>query len=193
MLQSGPNSLGKAPTDLLNELAGFPARALDGMQRMFTQQPPPSWLAAEVQNRLLLLVNHVLSQEPEAMRRMARHAKKRVQLDAAGFCIAWAITPVGLFTQADPFNATEPDLRIAVRETQWSELLKTVASGTQPEVKIFGDVLLAAEIGWVRDNVRWDIEADLARFIGDVPAVNLTRFTRSIISTLKQFAKRTAS
>jgi ubiquinone biosynthesis accessory factor UbiJ len=71
--------------------------------------------------------------------------------------------------------------------------LKTVASGAQPEVKIFGDVLLAAEIGWIRDHVRWDIEADVARVIGDVPAVSLTRIVKGVIATVQQFSKRASA
>jgi hypothetical protein len=36
------------------------------------------WLTDELQNRLLLLINHVFLQEPEAMRWLARHKTKRL-------------------------------------------------------------------------------------------------------------------
>jgi len=52
---------------------------------------------------------------------------------------------------------------------------------------------LAAEIGWVRDHVRWDIEADVARVIGDVPAVSLTRIVKGVIATVQQFSKRASA
>lgn len=191
MLRAGSNPMGGDANDLLTQLATLPARALDCAQRLFHQQPPPSWLVDELQNRLLLLVNHVLFQEPEAMRRLARHEGKRLQVDVGGLGVCWGISGVGLFMRADPASTTEPDLRVAVLETQWAALLKMVASGEQPEVKIFGDVLLAAEIGWIRDHVRWDVEADIARFIGDVPAVNLTRVVKGAITAIKQFSKRT--
>ncbi len=129
-------------------------------------------------------------QEPEAMRRLARHKTKRLQVDGGGVGLCWEISGVGLFMRADTTRLVEPDLRVAVIETQWAALLKTVASGAQPEVKIFGDVLLAAEIGWIRDHVRWDIEADVARVIGDVPAVSLTRIVKGVIATVQQFSKR---
>ncbi len=190
MLRASSNPGGSDANDLFGQLAALPARALDGAHRLFTQQPPPAWLTDELQNRLLLLVNHVLSQEPEAMRRLARHKTKRLQVDGGGVGLCWEISGVGLFMRADTTRLVEPDLRVAVIETQWAALLKTVASGAQPEVKIFGDVLLAAEIGWIRDHVRWDIEADVARVIGDVPAVSLTRIVKGVIATVQQFSKR---
>ena len=190
MLRASSNPGGSDANDLFGQLAALPARALDAAQRLFTQQPPPAWLTDELQNRLLLLVNHVLSQEPEAMRRLARHKTKRLQVDGGGVGLCWEISGVGLFMRADTTRLVEPDLRVAVIETQWAALLKTVASGAQPEVKIFGDVLLAAEIGWIRDHVRWDIEADVARVIGDVPAVSLTRIVKGVIATVQQFSKR---
>ena len=190
MLRASSNPGGSDANDLFGQLAALPAMALDGAQRLFTQQSPPAWLTDELQNRLLLLVNHVLSQEPEAMRRLARHKTKRLQVDGGGVGLCWEISGVGLFMRADTTRLVEPDLRVAVIETQWAALLKTVASVAQPEVKIFGDVLLAAEIGWIRDHVRWDIEADVARVIGDVPAVSLTRIVKGVIATVQQFSKR---
>ena len=192
-MRASSNPGGSDANDLFGQLAALPARVLDGAQRLFTQQPPPVWLTDELQNRLLLLVNHVLSQEPEAMRRLARHKTKRLQVDGGGVGLCWEISGIGLFMRADTTRVVEPDLRVAVIETQWAALLKTVASGAQPEVKIFGDVLLAAEIGWVRDHVRWDIEADVARVIGDVPAVNLTRIVKGLIATVQQFSKRASA
>ena len=192
-MRASSNPGGSDANDLFGQLAALPARVLDGAQRLFTQQPPPVWLTGELQNRLLLLVNHVLSQEPEAMRRLARHKTKRLQVDGGGVGVCWEISGVGLFMRADTTRVVEPDLRVAVIETQWAALLKTVASGAQPEVKIFGDVLLAAEIGWIRDHVRWDIEADVARVIGDVAAVNLTRIVKGAIATVQQFSKRASA
>jgi ubiquinone biosynthesis protein UbiJ len=36
-------------------------------------------------------------------------------------------------------------------------------------------VQLAAEVNWLADHVRWDLEEDLARVIGDVPAHTLAQ------------------
>jgi len=46
---------------------------------------------------------------------------------------------------------------------------------------------LAAEINWLVDHVRWDIEEDLSRIVGDVPAHALGQAARSLRDTLHQF------
>ena len=52
-------------------------------------------------------------------------------------------------------------------------LAQAVLRGDKPAVRIEGDVQLAAEVNWLADHVRWDMEEDLARIVGDVPAHTL--------------------
>ena len=54
-------------------------------------------------------------------------------------------------------------------------------------VRIVGDVQLAAEINWLVDHVRWDVEDDLARVIGDVPAHTIATGARRVVDALRQF------
>ena len=54
---------------------------------------------------------------------------------------------------------------LSVTQTALPALLGTVARGEKPAVTIDGDVQLAAELAWLSDNLRWDVEEDLARLI----------------------------
>jgi len=182
------------PNRGLEQLFALPAHLLDGVQRLVMQQPPPAGVMAELENRVCLLVNHILSQEAEAMRRMARHAGKRIAIVVGGVSVTWRVTLVGLFesTTASP-SSSEPDLRIDVTQAQWSALIKTLVSGEQPEVQIFGDVMLAAELGWLREHVRWDMEADIARLVGDVPAVWLSSAGKQLVAAVQRFGGKAAA
>jgi ubiquinone biosynthesis protein UbiJ len=55
-------------------------------------------------------------------------------------------------------------------------------------VRIAGDVQLAAEVQWLIDHVRWDLEEDLSRLIGDAPAHALGRALRSLADAVRRFA-----
>ena len=55
-------------------------------------------------------------------------------------------------------------------------------------MQVQGDVQLAADINWLIDHVRWDIEADLARILGDVAAHMLVDGMQSMVRALRQFA-----
>jgi ubiquinone biosynthesis protein UbiJ len=57
-------------------------------------------------------------------------------------------------------------------------------------VRIEGDVQLAAEVNWLVDHVRWDIEEDLARILGDAPAHALGQAARRVVDALRQLLAR---
>ncbi|NCP41435.1 MAG: hypothetical protein GW848_13215, partial [Rhodoferax sp.] len=49
---------------------------------------------------------------------------------------------------------------------------------------------LAAEVNWLTEHVRWDIEEDLARLIGDVPAHTLSQLASTVVAGMRQFAAK---
>ena len=54
----------------------MPSAWMAGMQKMLGSVQPPAWLVREIQNRIVLSLNHVLQQEPEAMGRCRRQVRK---------------------------------------------------------------------------------------------------------------------
>ena len=148
---------------------------------------PPAWVVDEVQHRIVLMLNHVLMQEKAATDRLMRQ-KGRVVLGQWGvFSMRFLITPAGLLDLAAP-EAT-PDLSLVVTETSAVSIAQTAMRGDKPPVRIEGDVQLAAEINWLVDHVRWDIEDDLARVIGDAPAHAAGVAARRVVQALRQFTK----
>ena len=58
---------------------------------------------------------------------------------------------------------------------------------------IQGDVQLAAEVAWLADNVRWDVEEDLARLLGDAPAHVLAQTVRRAVEVLSGWSAQARS
>ncbi|MEO6625830.1 MAG: hypothetical protein ABIN37_13525, partial [Burkholderiaceae bacterium] len=56
-----------------------------------------------------------------------------------------------------------------------------------------GDVQLAAEVNWLVDHVRWDIEEDLARIVGDAPAHIVGMLARQFVQALRTFVAPAAA
>jgi len=169
----------------------LPWSVVDGVQQLVERLKPPVWLESEIHNRLILLVNHVLQAEPEAMQRLSRHAKKSIQLQLKPIALQVRITPVGLL-ELEACDG-KPDLSLELKSDRWSEAAKSVSAGAQPDVHLYGDVLLAAEIGWLRENLRWDIEEDIARLFGDGPATLFVGGMRRLLDALRGFASPTRS
>jgi len=147
--------------------------------------PPPDWLRDELQNRLLLLLNHILMQEPQAMARLKRQQGKTMQVVWGKVEWQWQATPAGLLAVATV--GPEPDLQLTVQENSALRALQAIVAGGKPAVDINGDVQLAAEVNWLVSNVRWDIEEDLSRLIGDAAAHTLVAQTKALIGALQGF------
>jgi len=155
------------------------------VQKMLTSLQPPAWLVQEGQNRIILSLNHVLQQEPQAMERLAKQAGKSALIEFAPWSLHVQATPAGLLDLVP--DAREPQLRIKINDTM-PQLMGKIASGDKPAIHIEGDVALAADINWLIDHVRWDFEEDLAKLMGDSAAHTLAQGLRAAAGALRQFA-----
>ena len=156
------------------------------------QLKPPSWAVSEAQTRVVLLLNHVLMQEPQAMERLARQKGRVILAQWRSFTFMVIITPAGLFDVA--LADAVADLTLQLTEDSPFAVAQTLMQGEKPPVQIAGDVQLAAEVNWLADHLRWDLEEDLARLIGDAPAHGLVQASNTILGALRQFiGQRTAA
>jgi len=149
---------------------------------------PPVWAVEETQRRIVLLLNHVLMQEPQATSRLARQKGRAVLVQWQSLSFKVSMTPAGLLDLA-PANAAA-DLVLTLTDPSPLALVQGLAQGGKPAVRIEGDVQLAAEVNWLTDHVRWDLEADLARIVGDVPAHLLVSNGRKILLALQHFVAK---
>ncbi len=153
--------------------------------RILESAQPPQWLVSEVQHRVVLFLNHVLMQESVAMERLVRQSGRVVQVQWRSIVLALKITPAGLLDLAEAGET--PDLRVQVVDESPFALARDVLQGDKPSIRIDGDVQFAAEIQWLVDHVRWDVEEDLARIVGDTPAHWLASAGQRIAAALRQF------
>ena len=160
----------------------FPFSFLESIANRFQ---PPAWVVGETQQRLILFLNHILMQEKEAQDRLARKKGSVLHIRWGLFALDLLVTPAGLLDKASP--AAKPDLLIAVAVDSPMILLQSAIAGKPPPVKIEGDVQLAAELGWLAENLRWDFEEDLSRVAGDIPAHAMADAARRVGQAVKTF------
>ena len=148
---------------------------------------PPAWAVEEGHRKIVLLLNHVLQQEPQATERLARQKDRVVLAQWREFSFKVVITPVGLLDLASEGAAA--DLTLVVTDSSPLAIAQAVMQGEKPAVRVDGDVQLAAEINWLADHVRWDIEEDLSRILGDAPAHLISQVSRQLVTAVKQFVQ----
>ncbi len=146
---------------------------------------PPAALVEEAQDRVLLLLNHVLMQEPAATTRLKRQQNRTLQISWRQLQLACRITPAGLLERTVLQNS--PDLSLHISQASPFEIVQTLAQGDKPTMQVQGDVMLAADINWLVDHVRWDIEEDLSRVLGDALAHQSVAMAKRVFAALKGF------
>jgi ubiquinone biosynthesis protein UbiJ len=148
----------------------------------------PDWLVHELQDKLVLLINHVLGQEPAALERLKRQQGQCVQVSWREYRLQWLITPAGMLERAD--THAKADLHLHINQDSPLGLVQALVKGEKPPMRIDGDVMLAADINWLVDHVRWDIEEDLSRVFGDAAAHQIALVGQRAISALREFAAK---
>ena len=125
------------------------------------------------------------------MERLARQKGNRIVVQWQIFFLGLVITPAGLLNLAAGSEA--PDLTLAVTSDSAAAIAQTLLRGDKPPVRIVGDVQLAAEVNWLVDHVRWDIEEDLARIGGDAPAHWAGMLAQQFVQALRSFVAPVAA
>lgn len=169
--------------------SGGNANPLGFLQSLLGNLRPPEWMVDELQNRVVLFLNHVLMQEPQAQERLKRQKGKPVKVQWGEVHLTLAATAAGLL-ERPAAGAAAPELTVTLTQTSPLTLAQTVMAGDKPGVDIQGDVQLAAEVAWLVDNVRWDVEEDLSRIVGDAAAHTLVRVAGAASQAVKSFVGR---
>jgi len=122
-------------------------------------------------------LNHLLRGASWAREALKPHAGRTARFEMAPFALSLTVREDGGVLQAPP--GANPDatvrltpglaLRLSARdETAWRE------------VEVAGDAEFAAAVNRIARNLRWDIEEDLSRVFGDIPAHRMAEGGRGL-------------
>jgi len=150
-----------------------------------------------VVERLVLVVNHVLAAEPVAMVRLVPHQGRLVALELQQWpallpappLLKFRITPAGLLEWCGLDDVAPPDLSVQLNAANPAALFARALVGDPPPLQVAGHAVLASDIQWLVDNLRWDVEADLERVFGPVVARQVARLGSSLAAGLRGLAR----
>jgi ubiquinone biosynthesis accessory factor UbiJ len=150
-----------------------------------------------VMERLVLLLNHVISAEPQAMERLRAHAARTLRFEFEGWPsllpspspIVFIVTPPGLVEWIEKPGEAPPDLRVAIEASNPALALAKFIVGERPTLRVEGDAAFATDLNWLIENLRWDVQDDLARLVGEAPAREIARFGGALAKAIREAAK----
>lgn len=139
---------------------------------------------------ITFVLNHVLRQQAWAARRLAPHAGSTIEINAP------AVAPLRLWVAEDGTLApaagdNEVRLRITFAPDALPRLLRR-DDRLMESVTIEGAAGMASDVQHVFGNLEWDVEHDLARVLGDIPARRLAEFARAAAAWQREAGGRFA-
>ena len=136
-------------------------------------------------------LNRLLRSESWARERLLPFAAEILEMRAPPLpTLRFAITGEGCLAPATASN--EPSLVVTVRP----DALAAAAKGEDHllrSIDVAGNAKLAGEIMFLARHLRWDVEEDLAKFVGDIAARRLTGLARDAAAWHADAAKRIAA
>jgi ubiquinone biosynthesis protein UbiJ len=174
-----------------------PARARAGAYNLRMLDAMKALAERSVMERLVLLVNHVIGAESAALERLRPHSGRAMQIELTGWPallpalgpFAFRVTPAGLLEWLDGAPLPVPDLRVTVDARNPALAFTRLVAGDRPAITVSGDAAFASDLDWLIDNLRWDVQDDLARIVGDAPARQLGKIGGWLAGALREGAK----
>jgi ubiquinone biosynthesis protein UbiJ len=153
----------------------------------------PALLAPHVLERLTLVLNHVIGSEVAATERLRPHAGRTLVFHLENWPVvlpaapplAWLITPAGLLEWGGLEPPGDAALQMHLDAANPALLVARAMVGERPTVRIDGDAQFAADVGWLLQNLRWDVAADLERLFGRAAAQQLHQMGRTLAAALR--------
>jgi ubiquinone biosynthesis accessory factor UbiJ len=160
--------------------------------------PVPLFVAVAALERATLLANHVLGSEEVATDKLRPHAGRCIQLELRDLPallpsppgLVFKVTPAGLLEWCGPQPTEAVDLHVRVDASNPAGLFARLLVGDRPQVEVQGDAGLATDLNWLIDNLRWDVEDDLARVVGDAPAHQIATLSRAFAGGLRSMLQQ---
>jgi ubiquinone biosynthesis protein UbiJ len=135
------------------------------------------------------VLNHLIQGEYWAQDRLRAHSGAQVSIDAGVFKLRLSIDEHGLFQAGNP--ESDPDVAITLPSDMPVRLLFD-RDKLFSAVKLGGSADIAESLAFVLRNLAWDVEADLAGLIGDIPAHRLAKMARSLAVAILDSMHRAA-
>lgn len=133
-------------------------------------------------------LNHMLAGASWAKERLRRHTGAHVRMQAGPLlCMDLCIDGEGLFQAAT--EAVSPDVSIEL-PTDFPARMLVARDSLMASAKLSGSADIAETLAFVFRHLRWDVEADLAAVIGDIPARRLSLAGARLIQDAGEAAAR---
>ena len=135
-----------------------------------------------------IIGNHLLSQNDWMQSDLINHKNKIVIIEISGFKTIFKVKADGQVEMINDGKNYDCKIKLTV-----NDLIGQLVNNKNGKINIEGDIELANKISQVLRKIEWDLEEDLAKYIGDIPAIRTTKALKKIKNTTKENIKTLTS
>ena len=133
------------------------------------------------------LINHLLSQNDWMQTKLKPYSEMIVELEIDTLSIKFIVSSEGQLVVADPEVSSDTYIHMTIKG-----LIQLITQKKKNEITVKGNLDLANDFSKVIELIEWDMEEDLSKFIGDIPATELTKISKKVFKHTKTNIKNLA-
>ncbi len=126
---------------------------------------------------LAAVLNHLLSRQPQLREILSVHAGKSARIALGNVQLELKVATDGLLQAA---AGDEPNVTIRIKPSDLPQILSNMDRAFS-YVSLSGDAEFAKAISEVAQGLHWEVEEDLAPFVGDIAAVRIAQAARATV------------
>ncbi len=152
---------------------------------------PPLPLLPNPLDTLPAVINHLLAAEPWARAQLAPHVNKTLHVVMLPFTIKLSVAPDGSVARA--VASAPPDTTVTLPSSAITRVLGGGSDALMRDMRLDGDADFAHAASMLARHLRWDVEEDLSKIIGDAAAHRMVATARAANTELKRTHEKFAA
>ena len=127
------------------------------------------------------LINHLLIQNDWMQTKLKPYVGMVIELEIDILSLKFLVNNEGQLIVGDPESPPDAYIQMAIKG-----LIQLITQKKKNGITVKGNLDLANEFSKVIENIEWEMEEDLSRFIGDIPAAEITKISKIVLKQTKK-------
>ncbi len=136
-------------------------------------------------------INHLLAAEPWARAQLMPHVGKTLHVVVQPFTVGLSVVPDGSVIRAE--NGAPVDTTVTLPYSALPRLLMGGGDAVLRDLRLDGDVDFAQAVSTLAKNLRWDVEEDLSKVVGDAASHRVVAAARRAGDEIRRANERIAT
>ena len=124
-----------------------------------------------------IILDHLLSQNDWMQSKLVDHKNKIIIIIISDLKLILKVDENGLLHSLNEAEKFDCIIKLTV-----NSFISQLINNNNSNISIEGDLELANQVAQVLKKIEWDIEEDLSKYIGDIPAIKTTKILKKVVT-----------